>query len=211
MGRYDPPPLDPDDLPEHPDPQWGADGRRQNDRAPLEGEIVFIEHPHRAYRRNTAGQTDYDEAFVREVIAWSISHPTWSLRKIGDKFGVHHATIANWCRAANVDRQTASVAQLRAEASLQLQAARDQAWKLHELALLTRDVRDALAALSAINMLTGTDAKLMGLNMPVRVDVQHTAITEAERELQQIIDEAKAKTAAEEATVIAQASEDPDL
>jgi hypothetical protein len=212
MGRYDPPPYDPDDLPDHPDgtPKgWG--GHPQDDRAPLEGEIVFIEHPHRAYRRNTAGQTDYDQAFVREVVAWSIANPTWGLRRIGDKFGISKTTVANWCRSANIDRQKADVAQARAEASLQLQTARDQAWKMYELAILTRKPRYALDALSLINTITGQDARLMGLNMPTRVDVQVTELTEAELELQEIIREAQAKTAADEADVIAAASEDPDL
>jgi hypothetical protein len=212
MGRYDTP-FDADEQPDHPDNvprgQWG--GHQQDDRAPLEGEIVYMDHPHRAYRRNSRGQTDYDDAFVREVVAWSIANPTWGVRRIGDKFGISKDTVRNWCRAANVDRQKADVAQARADASLQLQTARDQAWEVYQAALVGHKPRYALDALSLIGTLTMHDARLMGLNMPVRVDVQVTEVTEAERELQEIIREAQARTAAQEADVIAAASEDPDL
>jgi hypothetical protein len=51
----------------------------------------------------------------------------------------------------------------------------------------------------------------MGAIAPVRVDVQVTELTAAEQELQEMINEAKAKTAADEAAVIQAASEDPDL
>jgi hypothetical protein len=209
MGMYDQ--FDPDDLPEDPEPERGADGRKQNDRAPLEGEIVFTPHPRRAYRRNSKGQRDYDEEFIREVIEYSIANPREGLRKRADRFGVSTESIRRWTQAEVARRQAADVAKLRAEASMQLHAARNEAWGIVGDARAQHRLRYALDGLALVNHLTTTDAKLMGLNMPVRLDVQVTELTEAERELQEIVREAQAKAAADEARVIAQADADPDL
>lgn len=204
--------FDPDQLPEDPDPEYGADGRRQNDRAPLEGEIVFQPHPRRRYRRNYGGQTDYDEEFVREVIQYAVAHPTESCRRIADRFGVHHETVRRWTQQG-VDRRKANVdtVALRTESAIVLEWARTQAVDIYEAARHARAFKGALDALTRVESLTGTHAKLMGLNMPVKVDVAVTALSEAERELQEMIAKAQAATEAAEADVIAQASEDPDL
>lgn len=209
MGMYDE--FDPDELPEYPEPERGADGRKQNDKAPLEGEIVFVPHPRRKFRRNSSGQRDYDEEFVREVIEYSIANPREGLRKRADRFGVSTESIRRWTQAEVAKRQAADVAKLRAEASMQLHAARNEAWGIVGDARGQHRLRYALDALALVNHLTTTDAKLMGLNMPVRLDVQVTEVTEAERELQEMVREAQARSLAQEADVIAQADADPDL
>jgi len=200
------------DLPDDPDPQPGADGRKQNDQAPLVGELQYVPHPRRAYRRNSSGQRDYDEAFISEVIAARVTDPRRGLRSIADEFGVSVESVRRWTTAAADKRQFADVPKLRGEASLRLQVAIDEAWAIYRAAVATRKLRYALDALHMINMFTATDAKLMGMNMPVKLDVAvQQQLTEAELELQEIIREAQAKTAADEAAVIAQASQDPDL
>jgi hypothetical protein len=208
MGLYDE--FDPDSLPEEPDPERGADGRKQNDRAPLVGEVEVF-HPHRHYRRNSSGQRDYDEQFIREVIAYRIMNKRKGLRFVADKFGVSVESVRRWTQAEVDRRAFADVPKLRAEASMMLHTAMEEAWGIYQAAVITGSGKLALDALTRLESLVGTDAKLMGLNLPVKVDVNVTEVTEAERELQEIINEAKAKEAAREADVIARASEDPDL
>lgn len=163
------------------------------------------------------GPRSYDEGFVAEVIHYTITHPHDGLRLVGARFGISKETVRRWTRE-DVDKRSSAVdtARKRAEASIQLEAAIAEAWKLYDNAVGksvrdARAIRTALEALRTVDMLAGSHAKLMGLNMPVKVDVQVTELTEAERELQEMINEAAARADRLEADVIAQASEDPDL
>ncbi len=177
------------------------------------------------------GPRSYDKALIRQVIAYAITHPNEGLRKIGARFGVSQETVRRWTRA-DVDKRSSAVdtPKLRAEAAIHLEASRAEAWEIYQ-AIKERLQIDARSAeeggtpglphptylqmldkfLARVEQVTGTHAKLMGLNMPVKVDVQLTALTDAEKELQDMINEARERTAAMEAAVIAEASEDPDL
>lgn len=176
------------------------------------------------------GPRSYDEGLVAEVIAYTVAHPYEGLRKIAARFGVSTTTIVRWTRA-DVDKRSSAVdtPKLRAKAAIHLEGVRAEAWNLYQA------LKDTLAiggvdeegrtrglphpsylkalqdALVRVESVTGAHAKLMGLNMPVKVDVQLTELTEAERELQDMIREAQARAAAAEAAVIAAASEDPEL
>lgn len=182
------------------------------------------------------GPRSYDEGLVREVIAYAVVHPYESMASIGRRFGVSAGSVGKWTRD-DVDKRSSAVdtPRLRAEAAVNLEAVRNEAWALHQALKdamglpaagqgLAEDgtpapftpphpsyLKALMDALVRVESATATHAKLMGLNMPVKVDVQLTQLTEAERELQEMIDEATARTAAMEADVIAQASEDPDL
>ena len=168
-------------------------------------------------RGRTFGPRSYDEALVAEVIHYTITHPHEGSRTIGARFGISRSTVERWTRA-DVDKRSSVVdtARKRAEAAIQLEAAMAEAWKLYDAATGrapkdARMIRTALESLRTVEMLSNSHARLLGLNMPVKVDVQVTELTEAERELQEMINEAAAKTARLEADVIAQASDDPDL
>lgn len=201
---------------EHGNPRRGDDSERPKDR----------------YRRGEPfGPRSYDESLVRQVVAYRIAHPHVGDRKIGARFGVSHETVRKWTRE-DVDKRSAIVdtPKIRAEAAIHLEGARAEAWEIYQalkdrLGLDERSAEEGGAPdlphpnylklldtfLGRIEQITGTHAKLMGTNMPVKVDVQLTALTEAEKELQTMIDEARARTAAMEAAVIAEASADPDL
>jgi transposase-like protein len=149
-----------------------------------------------------------DENLVREVHSKWIQG--WSYRKISEEYGMSPETARRWCGEARETRRQAGldIVALRAEAAAHLEAARMEAWKIHGEAVLHKTQLDALGK---VETLTGAHARLMGLNAPVRVDLQVTELTAAEQELQEMINEAKAKTATDEAAVIQAASEDPDL
>lgn len=161
------------------------------------------------------GPRSYDESLVREVINYRLTHPYASWVEIGRTFGLSDTTVRGWCIDKTSERaKKVDVVALRTEAAQHLEAARDEAWNVFTAAVERSDarmLRTALEALRTVGMMTGDHARLMGLNMPVKVDVQVTEITEAERELQELIREAQARAAAAEADVIAQASADPDL
>lgn len=168
-------------------------------------------------RGRTFGPRSYDEGLVEEVIAYRVTHPHEGARTVGARFGISRSTVERWTRD-DIDRRSSIVdtARKRAEAAIQLEAAQAEAWKLYDAATGrspkdARMLRTALEALRTVDMIAGSHAKLLGLNMPVKVDVQVTELTEAERELQEMINEAAARAATLEADVIAQASEDPDL
>jgi hypothetical protein len=171
------------------------------------------------------GPRSYDQGLVREVIAYTVAHPHEGIRKIAARFGVSQETVRRWTRA-DLDKRSSAVdtPQLRAEAAIHLEGVRAEAWAIYQA------LKDAMHVgeeghglphpaylkalqdtLTRVESVTGTHAKLMGLNMPVKVDVQLTELTEAERELQEMVREAQARAAAAEAAVIAEASEDPEL
>lgn len=149
-----------------------------------------------------------DDDTVREILDKRIRG--YTLRVLAEEYGLSPSTVSRWCGESvqATKRKAEDLLALRVEAAQHLEAARRAAWKIHEEAALHKTRLDALGKVETI---TGAHARLMGLNAPVRVDLQVTELTAAEQELQEMINEAKAKTAADEAAVIQAASEDPDL
>lgn len=196
----------------------------------IEGEVVvYRDYPGASYSdgdgRNGPrtkghqrfGPRSYDESLVAEVIAYTVTHPHDTLKEIGQKFGVSIETVRRWTRE-DVSKRSSAVdtPKLRAEAAIGLEAATAEAWKLYDTAVgrSSRDarmIRTAVEVLRAIDTLTGSRAKLMGLNMPVKIDVAVTQLSAEEIALQEMINEAAARASASEADIIAQASDDPDL
>lgn len=152
--------------------------------------------------------TFVDDDAVMEILDKRIRG--WTLRKIADEHGISPSTVSRWCGESvqATKRKAEDLLALRIEAAQHLEAARRAAWKIHEEAALHKTQLDALGK---VETLTNAHARLMGAIAPVRVDLQVTELSAAEQELQEMINEAKARTAADEAAVIAAASEDPDL
>lgn len=177
---------------------------------PLEGEIVPRAPGEQRNRTGSARHNAHvDEDMLRSAIDDRVSGMT--LRAVGEKYGVSLQTVANWCGEDRRNRTRAEAATCRAEASQHLDTARRKAWELYRLGQLAHQPKMMFDALIRIESITNSKAKLEGAIMPVRVDMQVTAVTQAEQELQDMINEAKAGAAAAEAAVIAAASADPDL
>lgn len=192
----------------------------EQDGKALEGEIVYVPKrtggmpgSSRWGKQETFGDRRSYNAFVdddtvREILDKRIRG--WTLRRIAEEYGIAPSTVSRWCGEAvqTTKRNAEDILALRVEAAQHLEAARRAAWKIHEEA---GHHKTQLDALGKVESLTAVHARLMGAIAPVKVDVQVTELTAAEQELQEMINEAKAKTAADEAAVIQAASEDPDL
>lgn len=157
---------------------------------------------------NTYGRI-MDEDLVRDVIDARVVKK-WTLQKVADTYGVSMSTVSNWCKEhGHLPPDAPNVLKIRAEIAAALDVIGKETWRIHEEAEGAPKVQlDALARLESIERTRGI---LHGANAPVRHDVTLTAVTEAERELQEMIREAQAKQALKEAAVIQAASEDPDL
>lgn len=188
------------------------DGRPDGPDQPeaLEGEIVPAKRG--PYWTNSNGQGRHagaDEDLVRQVIADRVSGMT--LKQVAAKWGVSHQTVSNWAGEDRRNRSRVEAAEARGEAAQQLAVARDRAWELYRLGRLTRNPKLMSEALTRVESITGNKARLEGAIKPIRVDVEVYAVTEAERELQEMLNEAAAKAAAQEQAVVDAASADPDL
>lgn len=182
------------------EPEW-----MDEDGVIHKGEIVG---PRR--RRKAGGQPIIDEDLVRAVIDARVKGGT--LRDIADAYGISHETVRKWCGEAIKSRRAEiDVVGLRVEAAMHLEAARREAWKLHAAGEAAQMPKVMLDSLTQVGQHTMAHARLMGLLMPTKVDVQVTELSQAELELQEMLREAQAKAAAAEAEVIRAASEDPDL
>jgi hypothetical protein len=160
--------------------------------------------------RRRGGSPITDEDLIRAVIDARVQGR--GLVDIATEYGVSHETVRRWCGEAEKGRRTQiDVVGLRIEAAQHLEAARRSAWELYRTGRAVQAPGVMRDALNQVNALTTTHSKLMGLNMPVRVDVQVTELSQAEQELQEMINEAKAEAAAKEQAVIDAADADPDL
>lgn len=161
-------------------------------------------------KRKAGGSPIIDEDLIRAVIDARIKGGT--LMDVAADYGVSHETVRRWCgEATRARRAEVDVVGLRVEAAMHLEAARRESWELHRLGKAIKHPGVMKDALALVNQQTMTHARLMGLLMPVRVDVAVTELSQAEVELQEILREAQAKAANVEADVIRAASEDPDL
>lgn len=190
------------------------DPRRYEDspREVLEGEIILPDRTrgHGRSQHNRKGN-EYgrimDEDLIREVVE-ARRIKKWTLQKCADTFGVSKGTVGNWAGERGNPIETPNVLKIRGEIAESLALVSKEAWKIHDE---TTDRKVKLDALARIESVDRTRAVLHGANAPVRHDVTLTAVTEAERELQEILREAAAAEAVREAAVIKAASEDADL
>jgi transposase len=181
----------------------------------ISGEIVFPDRGRAGgtgeyTRHGSRRRTSYaDEDTIAAVIADRAKG--MGLRAVAAKWRCSPETVRRWCGEDIEAHKLADVDKVRAEVAQQLATVRREAWAMFEAGkdLGRADImKDALTRVESSAMAT---AKLTGAIRPVKIDVMHTAVTEAERELQEMINEARARTAAEEAAVIASANADPDL
>lgn len=206
-----------DDEHEQNDPD--AQGKPAGTDVVLEGEVMIIprqahdgrRNGRRQWRNNNGqGQNIFvDPDLVAQVVADRVSGMT--LRDVGDKYGISHQTVANWVGEDKKNRSRIEAAEARAEAAQQLDVARGKAWEMFRRADAGGVPKVMGEALNRVESITNSKARLEGAIKPIKVDVEVYALSEAERELQAMVREAQAKAAAEEAAVIAAASEDPDL
>lgn len=183
-------------------PDDGEYGHNRNGRS-QEGQQRWENQQKRGHR------TRASEDQVAGVIADRVRG--MPLKAVAQKWDISPETVRLWCGENLTSRLTTDVDKLRAEAAQQLDVVRREAWGMYEAGKTVGQPRTMDNALSRVESATMSKAKLEGAIRPVRVDVQVTAVTEAEKELQEMINEAKAKAAAEEQAVIDAASADPDL
>jgi hypothetical protein len=179
---------------------------------PLEGEIVPWDSPEpppdTEGRRERKWGYPIDEDTVRAAVRdRTAGMPT---KVVAQKYGISHETVRRWCGDAVMARRYTpeQLGEIRAALALEYEVAASFCWDMVRAAPLSKL---ALEALGRIDSLTSNRAKLLGAIAPVRVDAQVHLVTEAERELQEMINEANAKTAVDEARVIAEAGADEEL
>lgn len=187
--------------------------RYQDGGEALEGEIVLPpREPGRGRSQHQRAGNQYgqimDEDLVRNVIEARVIKG-WTLQQCADTFQVSVETVRRWANQdAKKNTTVANVLLVRAEIAASLALVAKEAWRIHGE---TGDRKLQLDALARVESVDRTRALLLGANAPVRHDVTLATVTEAERELQEMINEAKATEAAREAEAIRAASEDPDL
>lgn len=196
----------------------------QEPGAVLEGEIMpapipvgeFTEPPraHRTWR------ADLSEDDIRNLINERLIG--YSLRQLSGKYHVSPQTIKRWTDGHIKKREYAppDIVAIRAQMAAEMEAAEAVVERIIRLTGLAENsavpVTDKLAkvaldAVAQLNALKVNRARLVGAVAPVRVDAVVTQLTAAEAELQEMINEAKAREHRREADVIAQASADEDL
>lgn len=157
------------------------------------GEIVtarplFEEHED---RRRDAPR--YDEETIAEAIRAVVAG--FPLSQVAERVGCAKVTVWRWYTGAIKDREIANnpsaVSNARAKIALELETAREEAWKIIRNYPGTKI---ALEALVQINNLIRNQAVLQGLNAPTVVHVDTPAANETDLELQEMITEARAKS-----------------
>lgn len=158
---------------------------------------------------------ELDEDARRQVIQWRVAK--MSLREISDmclaRFGVRisHETVRRWVGEAHESHRRVDperMSELRAEAAQELDTMAAVAWET------VRTFAGTELALKAIDRLVSIgQAKMamLGYKIPVRQDVHVHMQTPEDVELEEMINEAKARQANAEAAVVRAATEDPDL
>lgn len=142
-----------------------------------------------------------------------------TLRAVAAKHGISMETVRRWSKEQRERTEAMTdVVKIRAAEALHLEAVQRTAWGLAragEALMAAGNVKEGAGlikdALAQVTSATMGHSLLHGTRAPVRVDVTHTAMTQAEQELQEMINEARAAAANAEADVIRAASEDPDL
>lgn len=170
----------------------------------LEGEILpYIDgiDPETGKRRR--GYAAYvDEEIVRQVIYERAKGR--AVKDIAEEFGISKSTVSNWYRG-EVRKRTDNpqkAAEYRARLTLELEALAREVWQ-RQIGAAPEDLRTQAEAWRRLESLVKTRADLNGA-MPektIRANVHITEQTQADLELQDMINSAKAKNAAVAAEV----------
>lgn len=182
----------------------------------LEGEIVLVGYEYTSERtqqdRARKGrQRILDDDTVTEIIRERLVKRR-TLRDIASEYGISTQTVL---RYANEFRHAAppspNVVKTRELLDDEFEVIATEGWKLYRMAKDSSNLKDALKALSQLESILRARALLHGANAPVRHDLTVAVVTDAERELQEMIAEAKAKESNREQAVIDAASQDETL
>lgn len=182
----------------------------------IEGEIVLSGRDGRKGGRQSrmGGHPNgavLDEDLIREILRERLVKQR-SLADLADEYGISKATINRWATEARHRGPNApNVVKIRDELDEQFGTIAREAWKLHRQAVDAGQGDLNLKALARLESITRGRALLHGANAPVRHDLTVAVVTEAERELQEMIREAKAAESVREKAVIDAASADADL
>lgn len=176
----------------------------QEPKAVLSGELVWQQNADRTRRAKYTANLDDDT--VAEIIRGKVSGRTF--RDLSQSYGVSERTIRDWMSDAHAARKRRPIEDIRADLFLEAETAAAAAWDVVRGAM---DPKTRLDALLRVESLIRTRSTLAGANQPVRHDVTIQVVTDAERELQEMITLAKAQTALREKAVINAATEDTEL
>jgi hypothetical protein len=178
------------------------DGYIDGSDTALGGELMLPEGAGRGRGKRAYLDEDTIAQIIRERLK---GRP---LREIGEEFGVSRTTVRNYTEGHITQKVSVDVSKVRARIGAELEAAKHEAWKIF---MAFDHPKIKLDALTRVESLLGNQATLYGAKMPVRVDLTITEVTEAERELQELIREAQARVSGSRAQVIADATADEGL
>jgi orotate phosphoribosyltransferase-like protein len=136
----------------------------------------------------------------RQIDAFELRLAGHDLRSIGRQLGVSHETVRRDIEAEIEERKFPLVMEWR-EVELQ-RLEKLQLALVTTLAEKTKTAEQALAITDRLLKIADRRAKLLGLDAPVQTEVQVnvTEVTQAETELTELLNEARAKAAAIKAT-----------
>jgi DNA-binding transcriptional MerR regulator len=174
--------------------------------------------------RDAAGRYVYTlEAAERDKQAAELRAQGWTLQEIADELGSSHRKNVK----LGIQQAFRAIVKGPAEKLLQMEASRLDALYEEALAVLERDhvtvshgkiitIRDPetgdekpllddgpkLAAIDRLVKIRESYRRLFGLDQPVKVDATVHQVTQQDLELQEMLREAKARTAAEEQQIL---------
>lgn len=180
-------------------------------REAIEGEIVLAPQARGGSRRGAPKGRILDADLIKEVVRERLIKQR-SQVSIAEEYGISPATVARWADNYRATApKAANVVKIRDELSEEFDTIAAETWALHKAAVEAHHGEIQLKALGRLESIVRAKALLHGANAPVRHDLTVAVVTEAERELQEMIREAKAAESAREAEVIRSASEDAEL
>jgi hypothetical protein len=173
------------------------DPHNQND-PPLSGEVIegeLVPYLFTGDRDRRSDRVYYDEETIAEAIRQVMAGHR--VTDVAARVGCNRQTVWRWVNGAKDKLGGVAFVDLprvRGNLALELETASHEAWKIVRAYPGTKIALDAIVV---INNLARNRAVLLGANAPVVVQVDHNVVTESDRELEELINEAKAKAANE--------------
>ncbi len=163
---------------------------QSDENTPLEGEVVprdqwLWEEPEGTHEKR------YDEETIAEAIRARAMG--FKPSEIAERLGCHRTTVVRWCADHLGSRNYGDpdIPKVRAALAVELETASHEAWRI------VREAPGTLAALKALNTVDSiarTRANLLGAVAPTRVHVDVKETTQADLELEEMINEARARS-----------------
>lgn len=167
----------------------------------IEGELLPAQAPYLfdGDHDRRSDRNFYDEETITEAIRLVMAGHKPSV--VAERIGCSRQALWRWVNTAKDKRGAISyvdMPRVRGSLALELAAGREEAWRCVRAYPQTKFALDALVV---INNLIRNEAVLLGLNAPIVVQVDVEQVTAADRELEELINEAKAKAANEVETI----------